>query len=323
MFLNRELSWLAFNERVLEEAADPGTPLLERLKFVAIAASNLDEFFMVRVAALEEAAAADDESRDLAGLTPAEQLRADPSTHARVRRPRSIALTRDELLPELADRNIRIVPAGSLGDRSLALGAFFRDNVLPVLTPLGDRRVPAVPAAGVAEPQPGTSVGAPPARPRPGWRSSRSRPDCRAWCRSPRRRSRLRAARGDHPDACAAAVPRPGGAGIGGHPPVARRGARSGRRRRPHASRARRARDPPPAQRRRDPAGGQSSASEELVCCSASASSSRPTTSTRCPARSICGCCGPDGDSRLRGSARSSARAGGVLAGAAHADLSR
>ncbi|MEO7275515.1 MAG: polyphosphate kinase 1 [Vicinamibacterales bacterium] len=136
MFLNRELSWLAFNERVVEEAADRTTPLLERIKFVAIAASNLDEFFMVRVAALEEAAAAGDESRDLAGLTATEQLRLiRQRTHAFVTA--LYALTRGELLPQLAERNIRLWPAASLGDRALAVNAFFRDHVLPVLTPLG------------------------------------------------------------------------------------------------------------------------------------------------------------------------------------------
>jgi len=83
LFINRELSWLAFNERVLEEAADRTTPLLDRARFAAITASNLDEFFMVRVAGLEQAVADGDLGPDLAGLTAAQQLEGANATAAR------------------------------------------------------------------------------------------------------------------------------------------------------------------------------------------------------------------------------------------------
>ena len=74
LFINRELSWLAFNERVLDEARDPSTPLLERLKFATIAASNLDEFFMVRVAAIRHDKEDGEPGLDLSGLNASEQF---------------------------------------------------------------------------------------------------------------------------------------------------------------------------------------------------------------------------------------------------------
>ena len=71
LFVNRELSWLEFNQRVLDEGRDPDVPLLERLRFLAIAASNLDEFFMVRIGSLKTALRRNPDSRDPAGMTPA------------------------------------------------------------------------------------------------------------------------------------------------------------------------------------------------------------------------------------------------------------
>ena len=108
LFLNRELSWLAFNERVLEEAADPATPLLERIKFAAIAAANLDEFYMVRVAAVREALEEGESAPDPAGLPPSEQLSA-----IRERARRFVAslyrLVTEDLLPALEPHGVRVV----------------------------------------------------------------------------------------------------------------------------------------------------------------------------------------------------------------------
>jgi polyphosphate kinase len=135
-FINRELSWLAFNERVLEEACDRETPPLERVKFVAIVASNLDEFFMVRMAGLHHAVADGGESPDLSGLTPSQQLAAVARrAHAMVTS--LYRLTMEELLPALEKEGVRIVAWKDLGrNHQAALGTLFREQMFPVLTPL-------------------------------------------------------------------------------------------------------------------------------------------------------------------------------------------
>jgi len=136
LFLNRELSWLEFNSRVLEEACDPQNPLLERLKFGCIVAGNLDEFFMVRVAALKNALAEGDTAPDAAGLTPAQQLqRIGERSHAMV--DELYATLTGEILPPLAERGLKLVRPGDLEPPArAALTRYFRDEVLPALTPL-------------------------------------------------------------------------------------------------------------------------------------------------------------------------------------------
>ena len=136
LFLNRELSWLEFNLRVLEEAVDAQNPLLERLKFATIVASNLDEFFMVRVAALKNAVEEGDASPDLAGLTPAQQLQ-QISARAHEMVDRLYAGLSAEILPALGERGIRILPVEGLeAAQRAALARHFRDEVSPALTPL-------------------------------------------------------------------------------------------------------------------------------------------------------------------------------------------
>jgi polyphosphate kinase len=136
LFLNRELSWLEFNRRVLEEARDASTPPLERLKFAGIVASNLDEFFMVRVAALKNALAEGDTAPDLAGLTPAQQLRSiSERTHAMV--DELYEELHERILPALAERGLRLAKPSDLEPSFLAgLARYCRDEVMPALTPL-------------------------------------------------------------------------------------------------------------------------------------------------------------------------------------------
>ncbi len=134
--LNRELSWLAFNARVLHEAADTRTPLLERVKFLSIFSTNLDEFYMVRVAGVRRQVAAGLGRTGPDGVSPAQLLDRIDETVREMLAEQSRILE-EEVLPELAEHGVRLLRIGDLdANERLAVDAFFDAQVFPVLTPL-------------------------------------------------------------------------------------------------------------------------------------------------------------------------------------------
>ncbi len=135
-YINRELSWLEFNQRVLDEAKEPSNPLLERLKFLAITASNLDEFFMVRVGGLQMLAGRKAARRDPSGMTAYEQLEAiSVRVHQMVGNQYQCLL--EDLEPPLAANGIkRIAPAALSHRQRETVERVFDNEIYPVLTPI-------------------------------------------------------------------------------------------------------------------------------------------------------------------------------------------
>ncbi len=134
-FINRELSWLAFNERVLEEADNPNHPLLERLRFLSISANNLDEFYMVRVAGLKGQQAAGIVTPSQDGLTPAQQLAAINVLIGELMRNQQASWRR--LREELRANGLAVIDAAEvMAEEKQWLDGFFLDQIFPVLTPM-------------------------------------------------------------------------------------------------------------------------------------------------------------------------------------------
>src|SRR5512133_3598246 len=136
LYINREISWLQFNDRVLAMAAVPEVPLLERLKYLAIFSSNLDEFFMVRVSGLRDQVEAGMVTRGSDGWTPSETLEAitkhvGPTIELQVR------VFLDQVVPAMAEAGIRIADMADLDEQQRDfLRDYFQRQVFPVLTPL-------------------------------------------------------------------------------------------------------------------------------------------------------------------------------------------
>ena len=135
-YCNRELSWVLFDKRVLSEAMDKSIPLFERLKFLSISASNLDEFFMIRVASLKDMDNAGYKKPDIAGLTPRVQLKkVNAAAHELVKEQYSIY---NGLMRELAKIGVTVISdADKLNKKQREfVDRFFEDYVYPVLTPM-------------------------------------------------------------------------------------------------------------------------------------------------------------------------------------------
>src|ERR671930_2589722 len=136
LYFNRELSWLDFNDRVLQLAEDPAVPLVERVKFCAIWESNLDEFYMVRVANLHDQLEAGMDVRGADGMSPSDQIDA---IRERVlgQRARLAECFERELRPTLAERGIRIIsPERANPTEREELDRAFEKSIFPALTPL-------------------------------------------------------------------------------------------------------------------------------------------------------------------------------------------
>ncbi len=135
-FINRELSWLEFNRRVLEEAQDATQPLLERVKFLTIVSSNLDEFFEIRVAGIKQQIESETSDVGPDGLTPTDTFNTIQRTvHDMVAT--QYALWRESLLPALAKNNIRVLHVAQLSAKRAAwVRRYFQEEVFPLLTPL-------------------------------------------------------------------------------------------------------------------------------------------------------------------------------------------
>ena len=136
-YTNRELSWILFDHRVLNEARDKSIPLFERLKFLSITASNLDEFFMIRVASLQDMVNAKYSKPDIAGLTPTEQLKLlDTAIHQLVEL--QYSTYNRSLVPQLRQNGLQIIRQHEelTAEEAAFVDRYFEENVYPVLTPM-------------------------------------------------------------------------------------------------------------------------------------------------------------------------------------------